>query len=207
MPFFWCSRAPAIPSETRQLVRPLEDAEQHGPREFAGVRILQRGMIAGEGNQSARAACIRPRARRRSPCVLANGPGATRAPAGHRTRCGRGTPPRADSVSSFISRSSHGAQLRISSGVGLLPGGAQRATEVIQRPLSFMPSSREEAAGCEANPAACRTGNRKSPEPSPVKGLPVRFEPCAPGASPSASTRALVSPKEGTGRPQYSQSA
>src|SRR5208282_2106971 len=103
-------------------------------------------------------------------------------------------------------RSSQGAQFRSSSGVGLLPGGAQRATEVIQSPLSFMPSSREVAVSCEANPAACRTGNKKSPDPSPVNGLPVRLEPCAPGARPSASTRALASPNEGTGRPQYSQS-
>ena len=47
-----------------------------------------------------------------------------------------------------------------------------------------MPSSREVALGCEAKPASWRTGNRKSPEPSPVKGRPVRLEPCAPGASP-----------------------
>ena len=33
-----------------------------------------------------------------------------------------------------ISWSSQGAQLRSSSGVGLLAGGAQRTTEVIQRP-------------------------------------------------------------------------
>ena len=69
-----------------------------------------------------------------------------------------------------------------------------------------MPSSRELASGCEAKPASCSTGNKKSPDPSPVNGLPVRFDPCAPGASPSASTRAWGSPNEGTGRPQYSQS-
>jgi len=105
------------------------------------------------------------------------------------------------------SSSSHGAQLRSSSGVGLLPGGAQCATEVIHSPLSFMPSSRETALGCEANPAACSTGYKKSPEPSPVNGRPVRFDPCAPGASPNASTRAPGSPNEGTGLPQYSHSA
>ena len=33
-------------------------------------------------------------------------------------------------------------------------------------------------------------------------GRPVRFEPCAPGASPITSTRALGSPKPGTGLPQ-----
>ncbi len=105
-----------------------------------------------------------------------------------------------------ISRSSHGAQLRSSSGVGLLAGGAQRPTDVIQRSVSFMPSSRELATGCEAKPASYSTGNKKSPDPSPVNGLPVRFDPCAPGASPRARTRAWGSPNEGTGRPQYSQS-
>src|SRR5438132_963016 len=35
---------------------------------------------------------------------------------------------------------------------------------------------------------------------------PVRFAPCAAGASPTISTRALGSPNAGTGRPQYSQS-
>src|SRR5262249_37600567 len=43
-------------------------------------------------------------------------------------------------------------------------------------------------------------------ERSPVKTRPVRFPPCAAGASPSTSTRARGSPKPGTGRPQYSSS-
>src|SRR6266702_3181567 len=110
-------------------------------------------------------------------------------------------------LSSFSSSSSHGAQLRSSSGVGLLPGGAQRTTELIHMPVSVIPSSREMARGCDAKPASCNTGYKKSPDPSPVKGLPVRLEPCAPGASPSTSTRAEGSPKDGTGFPQYSQSA
>src|SRR5437588_4206466 len=46
----------------------------------------------------------------------------------------------------------------------------------------------------------------KLPEASPVNGRPVRLEPCAPGARPSTTTRALGSPKPGTGLPQYSQS-
>ena len=56
------------------------------------------------------------------------------------------------SVSSFISWSSHGAQLRSSSGVGLFPGGAQRAIAVIQSPFSFIPSSRETAFGLRCKP-------------------------------------------------------
>src|SRR5689334_23558878 len=47
----------------------------------------------------------------------------------------------------------------------------------------------------------------KYPEPSPVKGRPVRLDPWAPGASPKMRTRALGSPNPGTGFAQYSQSA
>ena len=57
-----------------------------------------------------------------------------------------------NSVSSFISRSSHGAQLRNSSGVGLFPAARTAPRKVIHNPVSFMPSSREVALGCEANP-------------------------------------------------------
>ena len=42
-------------------------------------------------------------------------------------------------VSSLISWSSHGAQLRSSSGVGLLPGGAQRATARNPQPAQLHP--------------------------------------------------------------------
>lgn len=97
--------------------------------------------------------------------------------------------------------------MRISASDGLLPGGAQRTTELIQRPRKRIPSWRESAVGCEANPVWCKTGYRKFPEPSPVNGRPVRFDPCAPGAKPRASTRAFGSPNEGTGFPQYSHSA
>ena len=62
--------------------------------------------------------------------------------------------------------------MRSSSGVGLLAGGAQRTTALIHSPVSLMPSSRETALGCEAKPASWSTGNRKSPEPSPVKRPP-----------------------------------
>src|ERR1035441_7450782 len=45
-----------------------------------------------------------------------------------------------------------------------------------------------------------------SPDLSPVNMRPVRLEPWAPGARPRMRTAAAGSPKEGTGRPQYSQS-
>src|SRR5699024_1622098 len=45
-----------------------------------------------------------------------------------------------------------------------------------------------------------------SPERSPVNIRPVRFAPCAAGASPTIAIAASGSPKPGTGRPQYSSS-
>ena len=110
------------------------------------------------------------------------------------------------SSSAAISSSRNGAQFAISSGSGLFPGGAQRTTAVIQASFSIMPSSRCFDDACDANPARCSSGYRKSPDPSPVNGRPVRFDPCAPGASPTNSTRARGSPNDGTGLPQYSHS-
>src|ERR1700681_4422566 len=68
-----------------------------------------------------------------------------------------------------------------------------------------MPSLRSTAVGWLANPVSCSTGYMNFPEASPVNGRPVRFEPCAPGASPMTRTRAWGSPKPATGLPQYSQ--
>src|SRR3984885_5800596 len=68
-----------------------------------------------------------------------------------------------------------------------------------------MPSLRSMAVGWLANLVSCSTGYINFPEASPVNGRPVRFEPCAPGASPMTSTRARGSPKPATGLPQYSQ--
>ena len=101
-----------------------------------------------------------------------------------------------------ISSSTNAEQFRISIGKGLFPGGAHRTTDVMWRSLSRIPSSRDCAVGCDANPVSNNTGYRKFPDPSPVNGRPVRLEPCAPGASPSARTRASGSPNEGTGFPQ-----
>ena len=53
-----------------------------------------------------------------------------------------------------------------------------------------MPSSGRVAFGWLANPVSYSTGYMKFPEASPVNGRPVRFDPCAPGANPSTSTRA-----------------
>src|SRR5580692_10617999 len=69
-----------------------------------------------------------------------------------------------------------------------------------------MPSLRSVAVGWLANPVSYSTGYMKLPDASPVNGRPVRFDPCAPGASPMIRTRASGSPNPGTGLPQYSQS-
>ncbi len=102
-----------------------------------------------------------------------------------------------------ISSCSQVWQARISSGIGLLSGGAQRQTAVIYRSRRRKPSPTRSARGLLAKPARYSAGYRKSPEASPVNILPVRLEPCAPGASPTANTHAFGSPKPGTGLPQY----
>ena len=59
---------------------------------------------------------------------------------------------------------------------------------------------------CWRSPARLSAAIRKSPDaptPSPVNTRPVRFAPCAAGASPRISMRAFGSPKPGTGRAQY----
>jgi len=56
--------------------------------------------------------------------------------------------------------------------------------------------------GLLARPRSWRTGYMKLPEPSPVKGRPVRLAPWAPGARPRMRMRARGSPKPGTGRDQ-----
>jgi len=89
---------------------------------------------------------------------------------------------------------------------GLLPGGTHLHTADMSMSFSFNPSSRWVDAGWLANPTLCRLANRNTPEASPVNILPVRFEPCAPGARPTAKSRPFISPKAGTGFPQYSQS-
>jgi hypothetical protein len=88
----------------------------------------------------------------------------------------------------------------------LLSGGTHLHTAVISRSFSFNPSSRFRDCGWLANPALFKALNRNTPEASPVNILPVRLEPCAPGASPITINRPPMSPKAGTGFPQYSQS-
>ena len=58
-----------------------------------------------------------------------------------------------------------------------------------------------------ANPVSCSARLSHAPLSSPVNIRPVRFAPCAPGASPTSSTRASGSPNPGIGFPQYSSFA
>ena len=192
--------------QLRSLPGTFEDVKKHGPGELAGVGVLQRWVVAGDGGQTARQRELRAM----SDLESRSGPasrqldGAARGPAVRRRRCGPRHTTTRRPVSRRISSSSQGAQGYCSSGVGLLAGGAQRTTAAIHRSWSVMPSSaRPTALGWDAKPASCKTGKRKSPEPSPVNIRPVPLEPCAPGASPDRP-RNRRRPKEDAGRPQYS---
>ena len=75
------------------------------------------------------------------------------------------------------SRSSHGAQLAISSVVGLFCGGAHRTAATIRVSMSSRPSAASVLVGCDARPTRCREANNQSPDRSPVKTRPVRLAP------------------------------
>src|SRR5205823_13151070 len=65
-------------------------------------------------------------------------------------------------------RSSDLRQRAISSGVGLLSGGAQRTAERMYASVRRRPSPAWRAVGMLAKPALCSARMRKSPDPSPV---------------------------------------
>ena len=98
-------------------------------------------------------------------------------------------------------------QAAISSGVGLLSGGAQRTAAAMYASVNASPSSASLRRRDVGEAGACIARIRKSPEPIAVKTRPVRLAPCAAGARPSTSRRASGSPKPGTGRPQYDVAA
>ncbi len=105
--------------------------------------------------------------------------------------------------SNASSRWRYGRHRSRSSGVGLLSGGAHRTAAATYASCSSSPSSDDTDVAWFAKPSRCNEPKSQSPERSPVKTRPVRFPPCAAGASPAISTRACGSPKPGTGRPQY----
>ena len=90
-----------------------------------------------------------------------------------------------------------------SSGVGLFAGGAQRTAAAMYASRNFKPSPARTDSGWFAKPVRYNDANKKSPERSPVNTRPVRLPPWAAGARPTSRSRALGSPKPGTGRPQY----
>ena len=76
------------------------------------------------------------------------------------------------------------AQLRISCGVGLSPGGAHRTTEPIHSFRSFKPSSRLTARGFVASPSSCSTVIHKVPGAIPRKRPPRAVRPMRPRRQP-----------------------
>src|SRR5256886_12757079 len=72
--------------------------------------------------------------------------------------------------------------------------------------MSVRPSSRASDCSWLANPWRYNAWYSQLPLESPVNMRPVRFAPCAAGASPTTSNRASGSPKPGTGFSEYSQS-
>ena len=92
--------------------------------------------------------------------------------------------------------------------VGRFPGGAQWAALVTTVSISSRPSPTPVEQGRLHRPARCIAVKRKSPDRSPVNIRPVRFAPCAPGASPTISSPARLASagtggrRLGTGLPQ-----
>ena len=175
----------------------LEDRAKHRLGEFAGGCVLLARMVGTDQQWLALAGAmlrIVSEYECGSPRILpdpAGFPDKRRKPAGPVPQ------PLRTFFSSSSSRSRYGRQVRISSTVGLLSGGAQRTAALMYASVSFSPSSRETLVGCEAKPVANKTLYRKSPELSPVNIRPVRLAPWAPGASPIRSSRALGIAKAG----------
>ena len=121
-------------------------------------------------------------------------------------RVERDLPERDDDATRAAARASSasrcGRQRAISSGVGLLSGGAQRTAAAMNASSQREPVVRRAASRDVGEAGAMERAIRKSPEPptpSPVKTRPVRFAPCAAGARPTMSSRARGSPNPGTG--------
>ena len=182
-----------------------EDAAEHRPREAPGEGVLlarveaaQQGDAVGHPRGSApcpkrgsgpRHARARPRAAR----------------AGRRpSRSCRARPPRASGPAAPAPPAGTGGSGRISTGVGLLAGGAQRSGRGdvgVHGARGRRP--RERMSAWLAKPASCSARKSQSPLRSPVNMRPVRLPPWAAGASPTSSTTAAGSPKPGSGRAQY----
>ncbi len=104
-------------------------------------------------------------------------------------------------VSNRISSSSHGAQFFSSSFVGLFPGGAHRPTDEIHISAQLHAVVAPRRLRLRGKSHSVQHRIQKIARSIAGKRSPRRFDPCAPGASPSASTRAFSSPNDGTGLP------
>ena len=82
------------------------------------------------------------------------------------------------------------------------PGGTHLIIFVMYVFLTFRPSFKSEEFDWFENFALKRQSNKKSPDLSPVKALPVLVPPWAAGARPNIKSLALVFPNPVTGLPQ-----
>ena len=147
---------------TRRAPGETEHVVHHPRRQLAGVRVLPAGVVTADQGLSVRELVPDAMAERRS--RPDREPAAASAVAGRRRtrsfparrRCGC-----AAARASSASRCTR--QLTISSGVGLLSGGAQRAAAVMKTSCSVRPSCGWREVGMFAKPARCSAAIRKSP--------------------------------------------
>ena len=199
-------------SAIRALLRMPSRALERRPAssahdQLAGVRVLPARVVAQPSSTGRSVAQSRPR--RRVPERRAAG-AAARPARRRRTpdrRRGRSFPARRRRAAAAARRSRRpcaAGAATISPGRRLVGRGraAHRRQDigVAQRAHPSAPLRR--AMGMFAKPTAFSADIKKSPEPSPVNTRPVRFAPCAAGASPTSRSRASGSPNPGTGRPQ-----
>ena len=105
------------------------------------------------------------------------------------------------------SASSHGAHVARSSGVGALPGGAQRTAAATRVSLSVNPSAASTHAAWLASPARCSAANRKSPRPVAGEHPAGAVGAVRGGRQTDDHHPRPRRPQPGIGRPQYGSSA
>ena len=163
-------------------------------------RRASAGEPAGERVLLARVEAAEHRARgRTAPRAGARTAAAARAARRRRVRAAPTTPPRSRTRRAPRSRGpGRAARARgeVRRGTRRVPrasacsrGGAQRtAARCTRRATRARRRATPTSAGSRSR-TRCIDANRKSPERSPVNTRPVRFPPCAAGASPTISTR------------------
>jgi hypothetical protein len=183
---------------TRQLPCPIEDGEKHGAGKLTGIGVLQGWMIAGDDIETAGQHVFgsvgedETDARRDLAGPLRPAQQAIERDAAQAD----GDPQVASSLSLHpaTERSCAAPQ-----SVGLLAGGAQRTTALIQRSLSFMPSSRLTALGCEAKPASYGDGVEKVARSIAGEDAPGAVRTVRAGRQPQGQNPCLRVAKRGYG--------